>query len=176
MSGISSPSYNFPTNNAWCLPFPIIKTKKKRFFFEKSVDAHTKPSNQMQCLSESCGGPNLFLESVRVAIVNSDLSYVDLISSRIVNCHWKTPCGELSIRSIVHSPVSSIVWFESLEFPRKTKKWKWHPCYQVKSNNTINHFLVRSFRFKETRALFYYKGVLRYNSKIAFFSIYQISG
>ena len=34
-------------------------------------------------------------------IVNSDLSYVDLISPRIVNCHLKTPCGELSIRSIV---------------------------------------------------------------------------
>ena len=34
-------------------------------------------------------------------IVNSDMSYVDLISSRIVNWHWKTPCGELSIRSIV---------------------------------------------------------------------------
>ena len=30
-------------------------------------------------------------------IVNSDLSYVDLISPRIVNCHWKTPCGKLSI-------------------------------------------------------------------------------
>ena len=45
LSGISSLSYNFPTNNAWCLPFPIIKTKKKRFFFEKSVDEHTKLSN-----------------------------------------------------------------------------------------------------------------------------------
>ena len=33
-------------------------------------------------------------------IVNSDLSYVDLISSRFVNCHRKTPCGELSMRSI----------------------------------------------------------------------------
>ena len=38
------------------------------FFFEKSVNTHTKPSNQMQCLSESCGGSNLFLESVRIAI------------------------------------------------------------------------------------------------------------
>ena len=47
LSGISSPSYNFPTNNAWCLPFPIIKTKKKRFFLEKSVDTLTKPSNHM---------------------------------------------------------------------------------------------------------------------------------
>lgn len=38
------------------------------FFYEKSVNTHTKPSNQMQCLSESCGGSNLFLESVRVTI------------------------------------------------------------------------------------------------------------
>ena len=71
LSGISSLSYNFHTNNAWCLPFPIIKTKKKRFFFEKSVDEHTKPSNQMQCLSESCGGSNLLLESVCIAILKN---------------------------------------------------------------------------------------------------------
>ena len=42
-------------------------------------------------------------------IVNSDLSYVDLISSRIVNCHWKTPCGELSINSIVVLRLNYIV-------------------------------------------------------------------
>ena len=42
--------------------------EKKQFFFEKSVNAHTRHSNQMQCLSESCGGSNLFLESVRCAI------------------------------------------------------------------------------------------------------------
>ena len=34
-----------------------------------TISYHKKPSNQMQCLSESCGGSNLFLESVSVAIV-----------------------------------------------------------------------------------------------------------
>ena len=43
---------------------------------------------------------------LKKTIVNSDLSYVGLISSRIVNCHGKTPCGELSIRSIVLLSVS----------------------------------------------------------------------
>ena len=40
---------------------------------------------------------NLIWFDLLKIIVNSDLSYVDLISCRIVNCHWKTPCGELSI-------------------------------------------------------------------------------
>ena len=79
-SGISSPSYNVPMNKAWCLPFPIIKTKKKRFFFEKSVYVDTKPSNQMQCLSESCGGSHLFLESVRIAI------HLHLVSPSPLQC------------------------------------------------------------------------------------------
>ena len=43
---------------------------------------------------------------LKKTIVNSDLSYVGLISSRIVNCHWKTPFGELSIRSTVLLSVS----------------------------------------------------------------------
>ena len=39
-------------------------------------------------------------------ILNIDLSYVDLISSRIVNCHWKTPCGELSTLKYCHCLLS----------------------------------------------------------------------
>ena len=42
-------------------------------------------------------------------------------------------------------PEGSIFWFEFREFPRTTRKWKWRPCYQVKSTNKIHDKMIRAF-------------------------------